>query len=626
MKYGFLKVAAGVPALKVADCQYNAQQIIALMQEAESQTCDVLTLPQLCISGSTCGDLFFQSSLLDDAGQALCRILEASEEMSLLTFVGMPLLIGQKLYNCSIAIQQGKILGIIPDAHPAQAQQRWFSQDFPYEEIELFDESIPCSPFLHIQMGEAGIALIFQHEDSLMQKAETLALSGANILIHQACQSDLQGKYQGIKRQMQSCSQTLHAASVYVSAGMGESSGDALYGGHALIVEEGEILSEAPAFQIDSQLIVSDINLSRLSAQRLRHSAFRQASITESLAISAESRADQEHLHRRLEKLPLVPKSAEEFEEIFNIQVCGLTRRMQHIGLPNLVIGISGGLDSTLSLLVAVKACDKLGLSREKVLGITMPGFGTSDRTYYNALHLMKALGISTREISIKQACEQHFSDIGHDASQHNIVYENAQARERTQILMDVANQVNGIVIGTGDLSELALGWATYNGDHMSMYSTNASISKTLVRELVAWIARSEMPEDCARLLVDIIDTPVSPELLPTDQSGKIAQKTEDLVGPYELHDFFLYHLLMDACPMDQLFFMAQESFRDNYDKDTILQWLKTFVRRFFTQQFKRACLPEGAQAGLLSLSPRGAWSMPSDAIYRAWMEDLENL
>lgn len=626
MKYGFFKLAAAVPSLRVADCQHNAKQIISLMQEAASEGVEVLAFPQLSITGSTCGDLFFQSALLDDAAQALQNILEASADMSMVTIVGMPLLIGHKLYNVSVAIQQGKILGMATDKAPASSLQRWFCADCPYEEIEYLGDSIPCSPSLLIQNDDACIAIVFQHEEKFCEDSEKLALAGANILVYQACQSDIQGRYRQIKAQTQADASRLAAAAIYVSAGMGESSGDAVYGGHACIVEQEQILTEAPAFQMDNQLIISDINLNTLFAQRMRHSAFRQAEDFDGIVIKAESTAVQEQLHRCLDKLPLVPKEDADFEELFNIQIGGLARRMLHIGMPSLVLGISGGLDSTLSLLVAVKACDKLGLSRQKVLGITMPGFGTSGRTYHNALKLMELLGISTREISIKAACEQHFSDIGHDASQHNIVYENAQARERTQILMDVANQVNGIVVGTGDLSELALGWATYNGDHMSMYATNASISKTLVRELVAWIGRTQMTQEVSDILLDIVDTPVSPELLPTDQSGSIAQKTEDLVGPYELHDFFLYHMMMDACSPETLLFMAQEAFHDTYDRETILHWLKTFIRRFFTQQFKRACLPEGAQAGLISLSPRAAWSMPSDAMYRAWMEELEKL
>ncbi len=631
MKNGFFKVAAAVPALRLADCDFNSQEIISLMQQAHRQGAELLVLPDLCLSGSSCGDLFYQRSLIDQAGTALAHILEADKDICTLTVISLPIAIGQQHYKVALAIQHGKILGLVPDTNPHYTQQRWFAQSFPYEEIELLGQDIPCSEHLLIQADEAQIAILFHHDDSLESQAEALALDGADILVHLSCQSDRQGAYIQRRERLLARAQSLKAACLYASSGLGESSADELYGGHALIVEMDEVLAENAAFSLESQLILSDVNLSRLETARKRHSAFRQALPDDDvLTVAAETCSHEAEggwqLHRQIDPYPMLPKSDEGYQEIFDIQVAGLVRRMQQLGQPTLVLGISGGLDSTLSLLASVKACEKLQLDSHKVIGITMPGFGTSGQTHSNALKLMELLGIEQREISIRSACEQHFSDIGHDTSLHNVVYENAQARERTQILMDVANQVNGIVIGTGDLSELALGWATYNGDHMSMYGTNASLSKTLIRHLVAWIARTQVSPEAGKVLMDIVDTPVSPELLPTDNTGNIAQKTEDLVGPYELHDFFLYHLLESACPLPQIFEMAKAAFAGIHDEASIKQSLKTFVRRFFTQQFKRSCMPEGAQAGLLSLSPRGAWLMPSDAQARAWMQQVEEI
>ena len=640
MNHGFIKVAAAVPSLKVADCQYNSRQIIALMQEASRQGVEMIAFPALSISACTCGDLFMHSLLQREAMNALSDIMEASRGSKILSIVGMPLAIGQQLYKVAVAVQEGKIVGIVPDADPDYQEQRWFSPGCRFDEIEILDSAVPCAPDLLIQMGEAFIGIMHEHEGAALEnRAGDLAAEGANLLVCLSSQADYQGHFRQIKRRYQAQAQSLKAGLIYTSAGMGESSGEHLHGGQSLILEEDQVLAQGKAFQSDNQLIISDINLQTLYTQRLRETAFRKATagdaivvevICENAQASACAQVSENtpaaKLHRQLQALPFIPsteEAEETFSEIFDIQVCGLAKRMQHIGMPGLVIGISGGLDSTLSLLVAVAACDKLGISREKVLGITMPGFGTSGRTYNNALELMKLLGISTREISIRKACEQHFSDIGHDASQHNIVYENAQARERTQILMDVANQVNGIVVGTGDLSELALGWATYNGDHMSMYGTNASLPKTLIRHLVSWIAGNKVSKEVGKILLDIVDTPVSPELLPTNEDGKIAQKTEDLVGPYELHDFFLYHICRNAIAPEDLLFMAQQAFAGQYDEATIKHWLKTFIRRFFTQQFKRACMPESVQATQVSLSPRGAFSLPSDAVYSAWADDL---
>ncbi len=636
MNYGFVKVAALAPKIRVADTKYNAQEIIRLMKEAWKNGARVVVFPELCITGYTCSDLFLQELLLREAASALCEIVRASKGMDGLFFVGLPARIRGKLYNVAAAYSGGKLLGLVPKTYIPNYGEFYEARHFTKgpsacEYVEWADEGdVPFGTnqlFACANIPELLVACEIC-EDLWAPDPPSIrhALNGATIIVNLSASDEVTGK-EAYRRDLVRCqSGRLSCGYIYASAGEGESSTDLVFSGHHIICENGSLLKESRRFQ--NETIYAEIDVERMMAERRRLTTFdaREDSYTQVLFRIKNFSAPVE---RYINKAPFVPDQKEErekrCEEILTIQSLGLKKRMEHTGCKSVVIGISGGLDSTLALLVSAKAVDMLGLSRDCITAVTMPCFGTTDRTYTNACELTRRLGAKLREVDIKEAVSLHFRDIGHDSETHNVTYENSQARERTQVLMDVANQTNGMVIGTGDMSELALGWATYNGDHMSMYGVNASVPKTLVRHLVHYYADTCGDQRLSDILLDILDTPVSPELLPPKE-GVISQKTEDLVGPYELHDFYLYYILRFGFAPEKVYFLAKRAFFGIYDEETILKWLKTFYRRFFSQQFKRSCLPDGPKVGSVAVSPRGDLRMPSDACARIWLDCLERL
>ena len=636
MKYGFIKVAAAVPAVKVGDVVYNVQQIESLIAQAEGRGVEVMVFPELCLTGYTCQDLFREQLLLDKAEEGLLMLLDFTRKLDVISIVGLPVVINGLLYNCAAVIQHGTILGVVPKTYLPNYgefyEKRWFAsaQDLNPAEIYLAGSpvSVSAEPIIFSTGDDVKFGIeICEDVWAPIPPSNNLALAGADIIFNLSASDELIGKHRYLCSLLAQQSARTISAYVYASSGFGESTQDLVYGGNAMVFEDGSLLIDGERFSLQPQIQVAQVDVERLRMERRQNTTFINAQRHSSARhIAAKPVAPRDfELIRQVDAHPFIPKDGDMqqgCEEILNIQVAGLAKRLYHIGASKAVIGISGGLDSTLALLVTVKSFDKLGLDRKGIIGITMPGFGTTDRTYNNAMALMKALGVTIREISIAKAVTQHFEDIGHDMQKHDVTYENSQARERTQILMDVANQVNGIVIGTGDLSELALGWATYNGDHMSMYGVNAGVPKTLIRYLVSFVA-GELATD---ILLDIIDTPISPELIPADAMGNIKQKTEDLVGPYELHDFFIYYFLRWGFSPKKIFILAQKAFDKTYDDATIKKWLQTFCRRFFTQQFKRSCLPDGPKVGSVSLSPRGDWRMPSDASSALWLKECEEL
>ena len=645
--FGYVKVGAAVPRLKLADCIYNKEQIVAMAKDAAAKGVRVLTFPELCITGYTCADLFMQRSLLVATEKAVKAIAAETADLDLFFVIGAPIPLDSQAFNCAVAIYKGEILGLVPKTHLPNysefAEERWFSSadDILVDHIRYADQEVPIgSDLLFAAAGIPDLKIGIEICEDLwvpIPPSSYQALYGATLLLNLSASNELSGKAAYRRRMVAQHSASSMASYVYVSCGIGESTQDAVFSGHSMICENGELFAETERFSQDNQLVYADIDLDILTNERRRHTTFlshlqkaEMHRIYRLIQFDMEEPQSLENCNRPLPAAPFHPAADEvdeQCKDIFSIQTAGLARRMEHTHSESLVIGISGGLDSTLALLVCVKACDFLGIDRSHVLGVTMPGFGTTDRTYQNALTLMKSLGITMKEIPIRDAVTQHFKDIEHDMNLHNVTYENAQARERTQILMDLANKYNGLVVGTGDLSELALGWATYNGDHMSMYGVNGGIPKTLIRVLVNWVATNgEVDADASAALLDVLDTPISPELLPPDASGKINQKTEDLVGPYELHDFFLYHILHNAYRPAKVLWLAEKAFEGEYDRETLLKWLKNFYRRFFIQQFKRSCLPDGPKVGPISLSPRGDWRMPTDAFSRVWMDEVEKL
>jgi NAD+ synthase (glutamine-hydrolysing) len=626
MNNGFVRVAAAIPELRVADCVFNALQMAELVRQAESEKVQVVCFPELSITGYTCADLFFQQQLLFEAEKSLIELQMLTFSTTAVIIVGMPLQFQNQLFNCAIVLQGGRVLGVVPKINLPNNnefyEKRWFTSGavIGSETITFSGEQIPFGTDLLFTDGKFtfGIELC---EDLWVPipPSSQLSLHGADVVFNLSASNELIGKHQYIRQLIEQQSARCISGYVYASAGFGESSTDVVFAGNGLIAENGKMLANAERFSFDSQLIVSDIDIERLQADRMRNTNFandKSSQIYRTVQIEAAHFVHFD-LKRTFDKHPFVPPIGnrdESCQEIFSIQVGGLAKRWKHTKSQNVVLGISGGLDSTLALLVCVKTADKLCYDRKQIIGITMPGFGTTDRTYNNAINLMKSLGITVLEIPIKDACIQHFKDIQHDPNQHDVVYENTQARERTQILMDIANKHNGLVIGTGDLSELALGWATYNGDQMSMYGVNSGVPKTLVRYLVDWAAH-QLDNNSEEILHDILDTPVSPELLPADENGDIAQKTEDIVGPYELHDFFLYYFVRFGFSPTKIYFLAKNAFNGIYSNEIIEKWLKIFLRRFFSQQFKRSCMPDGPKVGSINLSPRGDWRMPSDAI-----------
>ena len=637
MNYGFVKVAAAIPAVKVAYPDANIQEIERLMVQAAEAQVEIVCFPELCITAYTCQDLFHQQLLLEEAEMALMKLAEATRMLPVISIVGLPVSYRGVLYNCAAVLFKGKILGVVPKSYLPNYtefyEMRWFASaiDFPVTEITLAGQTTRIGRKQLFTTGSCvfGIEIC---EDLWAPEPPScgLSLSGADIIFNLSADNDVIGKYAYLKSLVAQQSARCLSGYVFSGAGFGESTQDVVFSGRGFIYEAGRLLAEAKRFSLEPQLVVSDVDVDRLRNERRQNTTFMTSSLPyqhrgEYVRVESEFLADYAHfrLSRRVNPYPFVPKGNaldRRCEEIINIQMEGLAKRMLHTHAETAVVGISGGLDSTLALLVCVRTFDALGLSRKGIVGITMPGFGTTGRTYTNATNLMKFLGITIREISIAEACLQHFSDLGIDADNYDVTYENSQARERTQILMDAANQMNGLVVGTGDLSELALGWATYNGDHMSMYGVNASVPKTLVRHLVVWVAHQMNEQNCRTTLLDIADTPISPELLPASQDGDIQQKTEDLVGPYELHDFFLYYFLRHGFSPQKILFLARNAFSDHYSDEEILHWLTVFHRRFFSQQFKRSCLPDGPKIGSCSLSPRGDWRMPSDADSSLWL------
>ena len=642
MNYGFVKVAAAVPHVQVADCFYNIQQMEGLMHQASDKGVQIIAFPEMSVTAYTCLDLFAQQTLLKNAEQALLKLVSDTADLNILTIAGAPLVTENRLINAAIAFQAGKILGVVPKTYIPNykefQEQRWFTSatELRDKTVSIGDRTYPLGSHLLFTAGQVKVGIeICEDLWVPVPPSSLLAMEGANILVNISASNELIGKHHYLRSLICQQSARCMAGYVYASAGFGESSTDLVFAGNGIIAENGTLLEESPRFTMQEQLVISEIDIENLQNDRQVNTSFMHGTSTlladETITIPfvLSENSGQPILTRSVDPHPFTPSGdalKERCEEIFQIQVAGLAKRIVHTHSRTAVVGISGGLDSTLALLVTVMTFDALNIPRNQILGITMPGFGTTDRTYTNACDLIRSLGVTLKEISIKDACLQHFKDISHNPSVHDVTYENSQARERTQILMDVANQENGMVIGTGDLSELALGWATYNGDHMSMYGVNGSIPKTLVRYLVEWVAHNRVDEASRATLLDIVDTPISPELIPADENGNIKQKTEDLVGPYELHDFFLYHFLRFGSSPAKIYFLAQQAFGGSYDKETIRKWLHTFFRRFFQQQFKRSCLPDGPKVGSVSLSPRGDWRMPSDAMATLWLKEIEGL
>ena len=680
MKDGFIKVAAATPDVRVADCEYNATEIIRMIHEMEAQGAKIMVFPELCITAYTCGDLFWQENLLEEAKVQLVRIAEETKEVDALIFVGLPLEYNGKLYNVAAGLNHGEILGFVPKTwlpnYNEFYEARYFTSgehvdgtvhidreaykeryDSDFDDVEFDIEMTSFDEFEELEeiddedfggenfddedlfdddeMDDEQIAAEIC-EDLWVPNPPSVAhaFHGANLIVNLSASDEVVGKDSYRKSLVSAQSARLLCGYIYATAGEGESTQDVVYGGHNLIAENGSVLAESKRFA--NGVIYADLDIHRLDNERRRMTTcqFAPDLAPEGQDISYnEAPVTLENtetvLTRKFDSRPFVPGIKEERErrcdEILNIQAMGLKKRLAHIHCQNAVIGLSGGLDSTLALLVTVRAFDMLGMDRSKTTAVTMPCFGTTDRTYNNACQLSECLGATLKEVNIREAVNLHFRDIGHDPEVHDVTYENGLARERTQILMDIANQSGGIVIGTGDLSELALGWATYNGDHMSMYAVNSSVPKTLVRHLVRYYADTCEDQKLAEILLDILDTPVSPELLPP-KDGVISQKTEDLVGPYELHDFFLYYMLRWTFPPKKIFRLAQNAFSGEYDDETILKWLKTFYRRFFMQQFKRSCLPDGPKVGSVAVSPRGDLRMPSDACATLWMKELDQI
>ena len=640
MNYGFVKAATAIPSVKVADCKYNAERIESLITIAEGKGVQIIVFPELCVTAYTCGDLFAQQLLLQEAEMALLQIMSNTRQLDIISIVGMPVTFNSTLLNTAVVIQKGKILGIVPKTYLPNYKEfyemRWFSSALNIQEdtVRICGQLVPISSNLLFDTPDTCFGIeICEDMWAPIPPSSTLALKGAEIIFNLSADNEGIGKHSYLRSLISQQSARTLSGYVFSSCGFGESTTDVVFAGNGLIYENGTLLAASERFCLEEQLIISEIDIERIRTERRINTTFAanaaNCSETKAIRLSTEMVNKKEfELTRTIKPLPFVPSDTglnERCEEIFSIQVSGLAKRLIHTNCKTTIIGISGGLDSTLALLVCVKTFDKLKLDRKGIIGITMPGFGTTDRTYHNALDLMKSLGVTIKEISIKDACIQHFKDLEHDINVHDVTYENSQARERTQIIMDFANQVNGIVIGTGDLSELALGWATYNGDHMSNYGVNGSIPKTLVKYLVKWVAYNNVDEQSRNTLLDIVDTPISPELIPADNNGNIKQKTEDLVGPYELHDFFLYYFLRFGFRPAKIFFLANKAFNGSYDEETIKKWLITFFRRFFSQQFKRSCLPDGPKVGI-SLSPRGDWRMPSDASSAIWLQECENL
>lgn len=632
MKDGFIKVAAATPKIKVADPAYNTEEILKIIDETEKNGASILVFSELTISGYTCGDLFLQQPLLTECKNQLLRIVKATENKSMLVVVGCPIVIKQKLYNCAVVISDGSILGIVPKTHlpnysefyelrhftsgEGLEEDLWFGEEFGYVNVAV-NQLFKCK-----EIPELVVACEICEDLWVPLPPSTYhAMAGATVICNPSASVETTTKESYRRSLVSNQSARLLAAYIYADAGEGESTQDVVYSGHHLICENGSVLAEAKRFT--NEIIYADIDVQKLAAERRKMTSFPGGQTDDYFEQEFSLEVKENKITRTFPKAPFVPDNQDErdkrCDEILSLQSMGLKKRLEHTNCKHAVVGISGGLDSTLAVLVTARAFDLLDIPRENLICVTMPCFGTTDRTYQNAVSLIKELGATLKEVRIEKAVRQHFADIGHDENNHDVTYENSQARERTQILMDMANQYNGMVIGTGDMSELALGWATYNGDHMSMYAVNCSVPKTLVRYLVLYYAETTDNKKLSEVLMDVLDTPVSPELLPP-VDGVISQKTEDLVGPYELHDFFLYYMLRFGFQKSKLYRMAKLTFDGVYDDETIKKWLDKFYWRFFSQQFKRSCLPDGPKVGSVAVSPRGDLRMPSDASPTAWI------
>ena len=645
MEYGFYTVASAIPSVRVADCDYNLSAIESIVDEAVAKGVGILAFPELCITGYTCQDLFLQDFLIDKAEDSVRKLMDYTVSKDIILVVGVPVRTNGMLLNCAAVLQKGTIVGMVvkkflPNYNEFY-EKRWFSSSNDITDdinLEYAGENVRLSARQPLFQTHDGVVFGVELCEDLwspLPPSTEMTLAGADIIVNLSASDELIGKHEYLLSLVSQQSARLICGYVYSGCGFGESTQDVVYGGNALIFENGAMLAASERFITSPQLVVSQIDVERIRGERRRNTSFAHAMHGMSLPMVKCKPSEPKQIHtssfiRKIDRHPFIPHTndmTKSCNEIFNIQVAGLAKRLVHTNCHTVVVGVSGGLDSTLALLVCTRTFDKIGYDRKGIVGVTMPGFGTTDRTYNNAISLMRELGVTIREINISDSVIQHFKDIGHDASIHDVTYENCQARERTQILMDLSNKLGGMVVGTGDLSELALGWATYNGDHMSMYGVNVSIPKTLIRHLVGYVANNEVGGKAHETLMDIIDTPISPELIPADDNGEIKQKTEDLVGPYELHDFFIFYTLRYGFSPKKVYFLCRQAFNgDEYSNDTIKHWLKVFYRRFFTQQFKRSCLPDGPKVGSVSLSPRGDWRMPSDASYNIWLKECECL
>ena len=638
-EYGYIRVGAVVPELKVANTNYNTQEIIKQIKDAAKKDIDIVSFPELSITGYTCGDLFLQDLLLNKVLDSLKLICNETKNLDIISIVGAPIRSENQIFNCGVVIASGKIIGIVPKTYiPNYSEfyeKRWFASSHNKKEnyIEIDQEKIPFTTNIIFEdKNDKTISFAIEICEDLwcnFPPSSSHTLNGASIIFNLSSSNEIVGKYEYRKNLVKMQSAKTIGAYIYTSSGVNESTTDVLFSGHAMIYENGTLLKENKRFDFHSNIIYEDIDIMKMMNNRYRDISY-MGVVTNSdyIRVKIDIKNKKKDIIRKYSPYPFVPndsiKRKERCEEIFHIQASALAKRLKHTKIDKCVIGISGGLDSTLAFLVIVEAFKKLGIDNKNIIAITMPGFGTTNRTYTNAVHFIKSYHATLKEINIKEACLVHFKDIDHDVNKHDITYENTQARERTQILMDVANKENALVIGTGDLSELALGWCTYNGDHMSMYAVNASIPKTLVRYLVEYVALNENNKLRKQTILDILDTPISPELLPPDKNGKITQLTENSVGPYVLHDFFLYHFLRYGASPKKIYFIAKNTFQD-YSEDEILKWLKFFIKRFFTQQFKRSCIPDGVKVGTISLSPRGDLRMPSDSDYTDWLNDINS-
>ena len=630
-EYGYVRCAAASLKMEVANPRWNEQEMEHVIAEAVSNSVAILVLPECAMTGYTCADLFFQKTLLEETEHQIAKLKKFLEGKEIIVAVGAPIQIENKLYNMGIVLQNGHILGMVPKTYLPNYnefyEQRWFasSADLKESEIEFLGEKVPVGKDLLFGNQNTYFALeICEDLWSVTPPSDTYALNGATILLNLSASNETIGKKEYRENLIKMHSAKQISAYVYASSGPLESTTDILFSGATLIYENGSKLAEGKRFQFDNTLTIGDVDVEKLLHDRMKNTSFHTNQLEPVRKIHCSIPATNQPIRRTYAKYPFVPsnpnKRNERANEILTIQSCALARRLKHTGSKKCILGVSGGLDSTLAYLVILRAFDILKIAPQNLIAVTMPGFGTTDRTYQNAKELIRKTGATLREVSIKDACILHYKDIGHDAGNHDVTYENAQARERTQILMDIANQESGLVIGTGDLSELALGWCTYNGDHMSMYAVNTSIPKTLVRYLVEYEMQNN--ETLHDVLKSILDTPISPELLPPSKDGKILQKTESKIGPYMLHDFFLYHFLRNGFSTKKIFYLAKETFKDDYEEEELRKWLTVFMKRFFSQQFKRSCLPDGVKVGSVSLSPRGDLRMPSDATSKIWIEE----